>query len=58
MARQLCVLVVAAFALMVQAAAAQDAKAILQAASTAMGAANLKSIQISGTGWNAAVALL
>jgi glyoxylase-like metal-dependent hydrolase (beta-lactamase superfamily II) len=55
MARQLCVLVIAAFALMVQAAAAQDAKAILQAASTAMGAANLRSIQISGTGWNGAV---
>jgi glyoxylase-like metal-dependent hydrolase (beta-lactamase superfamily II) len=55
MARQLCVLVVAVMALMVQAAAAQDAKAVLQAASTAMGAANLRTVQITGTGWNAAV---
>jgi glyoxylase-like metal-dependent hydrolase (beta-lactamase superfamily II) len=55
MARQLCVLVVAVLALMVQAAAAQDAKALLQAASTAMGAANLRTVQITGTGWNAAV---
>src|SRR5688500_6808120 len=36
-------------------AAAQDARSILQAASTAIGATNLKSIQISGVGWNAAV---
>ena len=55
MARRLCVLVVAVLALMVGAAAAQDAKAVLQAASTAMGAANLRSVQITGTGWNAAV---
>jgi glyoxylase-like metal-dependent hydrolase (beta-lactamase superfamily II) len=55
MARRLCVLVVAMLALMVQAAAAQDAKAVLQAASTAMGAANLRTVQITGTGWNAAV---
>jgi len=55
MARRLCVLVVAALALTIQAAAAQDARAILQAASTAMGAANLRSVQITGTGWNAAV---
>ena len=55
MARRLCVLVVAALALMIQAAAAQDAKATLQAASAAMGAANLRSVQITGTGWNAAV---
>jgi hypothetical protein len=34
-------------------AAAQDARAVLQAASKAMG--NLKSVQITGTGWNAAV---
>jgi glyoxylase-like metal-dependent hydrolase (beta-lactamase superfamily II) len=34
-------------------ASAQDAKAVLQAASTAMG--NPKSVQITGTGWNAAV---
>jgi hypothetical protein len=41
--------------LMTGVTAAQDARAVLQAASTAMGAANLKSIQYSGTGWNAAV---
>ena len=34
-------------------ASAQDARAILQAASRAMG--NPKSIQMTGTGWNAAV---
>jgi glyoxylase-like metal-dependent hydrolase (beta-lactamase superfamily II) len=55
MTRKLCVLV-AVLALLVMAvgtAAAQDAKAVLQAASTAMGA--LKSVQITGTGWNAGV---
>jgi glyoxylase-like metal-dependent hydrolase (beta-lactamase superfamily II) len=36
-------------------AAAQDARAVLQAASTAMGAGNLKTVQFSGTGWNAAM---
>ena len=36
-------------------AAAQDAKTVLQAASTAMGANNLKTIQISGTGFVAGV---
>jgi glyoxylase-like metal-dependent hydrolase (beta-lactamase superfamily II) len=36
-------------------AAAQDARTVLQAASTAMGAGNVKTIQYSGTGWNAAV---
>ena len=41
--------------LMTGVTAAQDARAVLQAASTAMGAANLKSIQYAGTGWNAAV---
>ena len=55
MARKLCVLVIAGLALMVGTAAAQDAKAVVQAASTAMGAANLKTVQITGTGWNAAV---
>src|SRR4030095_13952083 len=44
-----------AFTFMTGVAAAQDAKAVLQAASTAMGATNLKSIQYSGAGWNAAV---
>lgn len=34
---------------------AQDARAVLQAAVTAMGAANVKTIQYSGAGWNAAV---
>src|SRR5712692_5063303 len=33
----------------------QDARALLRAASQAMGAANVKTIQYSGTGWNAAV---
>ncbi|MGH9785616.1 MAG: MBL fold metallo-hydrolase, partial [Terriglobia bacterium] len=36
-------------------AVAQDARSVLQAASTAMGANNLKSIQYSGTGWNGIV---
>src|SRR6266481_8107602 len=34
---------------------AQDARAVLRAAGDAMGAANLKTIQYSGTGMNAAV---
>src|SRR5438132_5770395 len=34
---------------------AQDARGVVQAAVKAMGAANLKTIQYSGTGWNAAV---
>src|SRR6266571_959828 len=34
---------------------AQDAREILQAAVRAMGAANVKTIQYSGTGWNAGV---
>ncbi len=34
---------------------AQDARAVLQAARTAMGAANVKTIQYSGAGWTAAV---
>jgi Metallo-beta-lactamase superfamily len=34
---------------------AQDARAVLRAAESAMGAANLKTIQYSGTGWTAAV---
>jgi glyoxylase-like metal-dependent hydrolase (beta-lactamase superfamily II) len=34
---------------------AQDARAVLQAAVTAMGAANVKTIQYSGSGWTAAV---
>ena len=54
MAKKLCVFV-ALFSLMAVAAQAQDARAVLQAASTAMGANNLKSLQYSGAGWNAAV---
>ena len=42
-------------ALMAWTAAAQDAQSVLQAAATAMGATNLKSIQYSGTGWRGAV---
>ena len=42
-------------ALMVGPAAAQDARSVLQAAATAMGTTNLKSIQYSGTGWKGAV---
>src|SRR6266849_2935491 len=34
---------------------AQDARGVLRAAGDAMGVANLKTIQYSGTGWNAAV---
>jgi glyoxylase-like metal-dependent hydrolase (beta-lactamase superfamily II) len=54
MAKRLGVLF-ALLVLMTGVAAAQDAKAVLQAASAAMGANNVKSIQYSGTGWNAAV---
>src|SRR5437763_6190450 len=57
MARKLC-FVVALLALIVvmqQTAPAQDAREILQAAVRAMGAANVKTIQYSGTGCNAAV---
>ena len=44
----------AVLALMVGTAAAQDARSVLQAAATAMGVTNLKSIQYSGTGWKGA----
>ena len=54
MARRLFVLF-ALLALTAGVAAAQDAKTVLQAASTAMGATNLKTIQISGAGFMAAV---
>ena len=54
MAKRLCVLAVAVFALSVG-TSAQDARAVLQKASAAMGAANLKTIQYTGTGWNAGV---
>ena len=45
----------AVLALMVGTAAAQDARSVLQAAATTMGATNLKSIQYSGTGYKGAV---
>jgi len=54
MAQKLWVLVVVLSLMAGGTAAAQDAGAILQAASTAIGAGNVKSIQYSGTGWNAA----
>ena len=54
MAQKLWVLVVVLSLMAGGMAAAQDARAILQAASTAIGAGNVKSIQYSGTGWNAA----
>src|SRR2546428_12251015 len=54
MAKGRCLLAVAVFALSVG-TSAQDARAVLQAASTAMGAANLKTIQYTGTGWNAGI---
>src|SRR5262245_8512999 len=34
---------------------AQDARSVVQAAMKAMGTANVKTLQYSGTGWNAAV---
>ena len=45
----------AVLALTVGTAAAQDARSVLQAAATTMGATNLKSIQYSWTGWEGAV---
>jgi glyoxylase-like metal-dependent hydrolase (beta-lactamase superfamily II) len=53
MARTLCVLVAVLALITVGTASAQDAKAVLQSASKAMG--SLKSVQITGSGWNAAV---
>ena len=41
--------------LMARSAAAQDASSVLQAAASAMGVTNMKSIQYSGTGWQGAV---
>jgi glyoxylase-like metal-dependent hydrolase (beta-lactamase superfamily II) len=54
MARR-CAALCAMLALMIGTAAAQDARAVLQAASTAMGAGTLKTVTITGTGWNAAM---
>src|SRR4029079_10522350 len=53
--RKRLVVLVAVVALMGGTAIAQDAMTVLRAASTAMGAANLKTIRYSGTGWNAGV---
>src|SRR6187549_2012821 len=53
--RKRLVVLLAVGALMGGTAIAQDAMSVLRAASTAMGAANLKSIRYSGTGWNAGV---
>ena len=46
---------VALLALMVGTTTAQDARTAVQAAAKNIGADSLKTIQISGTGWNAAV---
>jgi glyoxylase-like metal-dependent hydrolase (beta-lactamase superfamily II) len=57
MARKLC-LIAALLALIVvmrTSLPAQDARGVLQAAVKAMGADNVKTVQYSGTGWNAAV---
>jgi glyoxylase-like metal-dependent hydrolase (beta-lactamase superfamily II) len=54
MAKKLCVLA-GLILLMAAAAEAQDAMAVLRAASTAMGAGNVRSIQYTGTGWGAPV---
>jgi glyoxylase-like metal-dependent hydrolase (beta-lactamase superfamily II) len=51
----LAVLVLLAGTAVAPVAMAQDARNVLQAASTAMGATNLRSIQYSGTGWNGIV---
>ena len=48
-------MLVVLFGMAVRPAIAQDAHAVLEAASEMMGAANLRSIQYSGTGWVAAV---
>ena len=45
----------AGLALAVDAGSAQDARAVLQASAAAMGANNVKTIQYTGTGWNALV---
>jgi hypothetical protein len=48
-------LLAALVALAVDAGSAQDARAVLQASAAAMGANNVKTIQYTGTGWNALV---
>src|SRR5216683_6555944 len=54
MRRRLCVLV-ASLALIGGTAFAQDARSVLQTATKAMGATNLKTIQYSGAGWDSSV---
>jgi hypothetical protein len=54
MVRRLYVLV-AFLALLVGTTSAQDARSVLQTAAKTMGATDLKAIQYSGTGWDAAV---
>src|SRR3989442_10566497 len=57
MTRKVCV-VAALLALIVamgDSSRAQDARSVIQAAMKAMGTANVKTVQYSGTGWNAAV---
>src|SRR6266853_1168559 len=57
MARKLCVVAIllALIVVMGDTTRAQDARSVLQAAVRAMGGANVKTIQYSGTGWNAGV---
>ncbi len=57
MTRRVCVVaaVLALIVAMGDSPRAQDARGVLQAAVKAMGTANVKTVQYSGTGWNAAV---
>ena len=55
MARKVSAVVFVLLTLLVGPAAAQDVKAVLQAAAKNMGAENLKTIQITGKGWIAGV---
>jgi hypothetical protein len=55
MAKKSLVNVILCLALMAGIASAQDAKTVLAAAEKAMGATNLKSVEYSGTGFNAAL---
>ena len=54
MARRAFILV-ALLAVVVASGSAQDARAVLQASAAAMGLNNVRTIQYSGTGWNALV---
>src|SRR5215208_7889671 len=49
------VMLVAAIGLTASAAAAQDARAVLQASLKAMGGENLKTIEYSGAGWSSQI---